>query len=138
MKCFETCLIEFPAAAQFSFSQKLLGQASEGLGFHGDQWIARTRWLHKTFNLGYAGDSLKRSKCLPLSPAIQVFCWDRFERDVFPKTLHLMAVSAQGRGQRGSRKRAGLPLLSAVLAESTWGTNDIIICADLHLLKTAS
>lgn len=36
MKCFETHLMEFPAAAQYSFSQKLLGQTSKAPGFHRD------------------------------------------------------------------------------------------------------
>lgn len=37
MKRFESRLIEFPAAAQFSLSQELLGQASKAPGSQGEQ-----------------------------------------------------------------------------------------------------
>lgn len=98
-----------------------------------DQGIALTQWFHKDFNPAYAGDTPKRSKFL-LPRTFRLFAGIRFQLDVFPKALHLVVVSEQGRGQRGSRKRAGLPLLSAVQAESTWGANTTVNCADLHLL----
>lgn len=53
MKCFETRLIEFPAAAQFPFSQERLGQTGEAPGLHREQWLALTRWFREDFNPGY-------------------------------------------------------------------------------------
>lgn len=83
------------------------------------QGIALRQWFYKDFNPAYAGDTLKRRQFLLPWP-FRLFAGIRFELNAFPKTLHLMVVSEQGRGQRGSRKRAGLPLLSAVQAKSTW------------------
>lgn len=103
-KCFETRLIEFPAAAQFPFSQELLGQTREARAFHREQRLALTRCFHEDFNPGWVATSWKEANSSPASHS--GFRRAGWSGTRFPTPL----PSGQGQGQRGSRKEAGRAL----------------------------